>query len=99
MVIHTGGWPMDSKTYGGGFLYHLEDNLVTLGFVTGLDYANPYLSPFEEMQRWKTHPNIHYYLEGDQACQAHFLWCTCHHRWRHPEPAQVCVPRWRTGGL
>ena len=67
MVIHTGGWPMDSKTYGGGFLYHLEDNLVTLGFVTGLDYANPYLSPFEEMQRWKTHPNIRYYLEGDES--------------------------------
>ncbi len=45
MVLHTAGWPMDSDTYGGGFLYHLEDNLVTLGFVTGLDYANPYLSP------------------------------------------------------
>lgn len=66
-VLHTAGWPMDEFTYGGAFLYHLEDNLVTLGFVTGLDYANPYLSPFEEMQRWKTHPNIRYYLEGDEA--------------------------------
>jgi electron-transferring-flavoprotein dehydrogenase len=64
LVVHTAGWPMDSATYGGGFLYHLENNQVTLGFVTGLDYANPYLSPFEEMQRWKTHPAIRQYLEG-----------------------------------
>ena len=66
-VMHTAGWPMDSKTYGGAFLYHLDDNKVTLGFTTGLDYANPYLSPFEEFQRWKTHPNIRYYLEGDES--------------------------------
>jgi len=64
LVVHTAGWPMDSATYGGGFLYHLENNQVTLGLVTGLDYANPYLSPFEEMQRWKTHPAIKKYLEG-----------------------------------
>jgi electron-transferring-flavoprotein dehydrogenase len=64
-VLHTAGWPMNNSTYGGGFLYHMEDNKVTLGFITGLDYANPYLSPFEEMQRWKTHPNIRWYLEGD----------------------------------
>ncbi|CAM3466903.1 electron transfer flavoprotein-ubiquinone oxidoreductase [Polaromonas hydrogenivorans] len=64
LVVHTAGWPMDSATYGGGFLYHLEGNQVTLGFVTGLDYSNPYLSPFEEMQRWKTHPAIRKYLEG-----------------------------------
>ena len=51
-VVHTAGWPMDTDTYGGGFLYHLEGNKVTLGFVTGLDYKNPWLSPFEEMQRW-----------------------------------------------
>ena len=66
-VVHTAGWPLQSDTYGGGFLYHLEDNLVTLGFITGLDYANPYLSPFEEMQRWKTHQNIRWYLEGDES--------------------------------
>ena len=66
-VLHTAGWPMKSDTYGGAFLYHMEDNKVTLGFITGLDYSNPYLSPFEEMQRWKTHPNIRYYLEGDEA--------------------------------
>ena len=64
LVVHTAGWPMDSDTYGGGFLYHLDGNQVTLGFVSGLDYSNPYLSPFEEMQRWKTHPAIKKYLEG-----------------------------------
>jgi electron-transferring-flavoprotein dehydrogenase len=64
LVLHTAGWPLKSDTYGGGFLYHMENNLVSLGFITGLDYANPYLSPFEEMQRWKTHRNIRWYLEG-----------------------------------
>ena len=64
-VMHTAGWPMDNSTYGGAFLYHMEGNKVTLGFITGLDYANPYLSPFEEFQRWKTHPNVRWYLEGD----------------------------------
>ena len=49
---------MESNTFGGGFLYHLEGNKVTLGFVIGLDYKNPWLSPFEEMQRWKKHPSI-----------------------------------------
>ena len=63
-VMHTAGWPMDNNTYGGAFLYHLDDNKVALGFITGLDYSNPYLSPFEEFQRWKTHPNVRYYLEG-----------------------------------
>ncbi|MBK6853805.1 MAG: electron transfer flavoprotein-ubiquinone oxidoreductase [Burkholderiales bacterium] len=63
-VVHTAGWPMDNATYGGGFLYHQEDNKVTLGFVTGLDYKNPWLSPFEEMQRWKTHPAVRAHIEG-----------------------------------
>jgi electron-transferring-flavoprotein dehydrogenase len=63
-VVHTAGWPMDSSTYGGGFLYHLEGDKVTLGFVTGLDYQNPWISPFEEMQRWKTHPAIRAHIEG-----------------------------------
>jgi len=63
-VVHTAGWPMDNDTYGGGFLYHLEGNKVTLGYVVGLDYKNPYLSPFEEMQRWKTHPSIRAHIEG-----------------------------------
>ncbi len=64
LVVHTAGWPMDNATYGGGFVYHLEDNLVAVGYVVGLAYTNPYLSPFEEMQRYKTHPAIRKYLEG-----------------------------------
>ena len=64
LVVHTAGWPMDEHTYGGGFLYHLEGNKVTLGFVTGLDYQNPWISPFEEMQRWKTHPAVRAHIEG-----------------------------------
>ncbi|MES2886564.1 MAG: electron transfer flavoprotein-ubiquinone oxidoreductase [Pseudomonadota bacterium] len=63
-VLHTAGWPLQTDTYGGGFLYYLDNNQVTLGFITGLDYGNPYLSPFEEMQRWKTHPAIRSLLEG-----------------------------------
>ena len=63
-VVHTAGWPMEGDTFGGGFLYHLGDNKVTLGFVIGLDYDNPYLSPFEEMQRWKAHPAIRAHIEG-----------------------------------
>ncbi len=65
LVVHTAGWPMNDSTYGGSFLYHMEDNKIAMGFITGLNYANPYLSPFEEFQRWKTHPNIRYYLEGE----------------------------------
>ncbi|MDZ7589791.1 MAG: electron transfer flavoprotein-ubiquinone oxidoreductase [Rubrivivax sp.] len=64
LVVHTAGWPMDEHSYGGGFLYHLEGGLATLGLVTGLDYQNPWISPFEEMQRWKTHPSIRVHLEG-----------------------------------
>ncbi len=66
-VMHTAGWPMENDTYGGAFLYHLEGNKVAVGFVTGLGYTNPYLSPFEEFQRWKTHPNIRYYFENEQG--------------------------------
>ena len=64
LVIHTAGWPLDSDTYGGSFLYHLKDNLVVVGLVVGLDYANPWLSPFEEFQRYKTHPVIRKTFEG-----------------------------------
>ncbi len=64
LVVHSAGWPLDDDTFGGGFLYHLEDNKVTLGYVIGLDYTNPYMSPFEEMQRWKTHPAIRAHIEG-----------------------------------
>ena len=64
LVMHTAGYPMDRKTYGGSFLYHLEDNQVALGFVVGLDYANPYISPYDEFQRYKSHPLIRRTLEG-----------------------------------
>jgi electron-transferring-flavoprotein dehydrogenase len=63
-VLHTVGWPLDRGTYGGSFLYHLEDNQVAVGLVVGLDYTNPYLSPFEEFQRFKTHPAIAPIFEG-----------------------------------
>ena len=64
LVVHTAGWPLDPATYGGSFLYHMEDNKVAVGFVVGLDYTNPWLSPFEEFQRFKTHPEIRKYFEG-----------------------------------
>ncbi|WP_225721140.1 electron transfer flavoprotein-ubiquinone oxidoreductase [Candidatus Vallotiella sp. (ex Adelges kitamiensis)] len=64
LVIHTVGWPLNTQTYGGSFLYHLDNYQVAVGFVVGLDYENPYLSPFEEFQRYKTHPTIRGFLEG-----------------------------------
>jgi len=64
LVIHTAGWPLENDTYGGSFFYHLEDNLVAIGFVVGLGYTNPYLNPYEEFQRYKTHPAIRPFLEG-----------------------------------
>ncbi|MGB1010157.1 MAG: electron transfer flavoprotein-ubiquinone oxidoreductase [Thiolinea sp.] len=64
LVVHTAGWPLKPDTYGGSFLYHLEDNQVAVGFVVGLDYKNPYLSPFEEFQRFKTHPKIRDTFKG-----------------------------------
>jgi len=64
LIVHTAGWPMDSVTYGGSFLYHLEDNQVAVGYVVGLDYKNPTLSAFEEFQRFKTHPAIRHFFEG-----------------------------------
>ena len=63
-ITHTTGWPMDSQTYGGSFLYHLENNQVVVGFVIGLDYDNPHLSPYDEFQRFKTHPAIRGVFEG-----------------------------------
>ncbi|WP_407659638.1 electron transfer flavoprotein-ubiquinone oxidoreductase [Massilia endophytica] len=64
LVIHTTGWPLDTQTYGGSFLYHLENNQVAVGYVVGLNYENPYLSPYEEFQRYKTHPAIRGFFEG-----------------------------------
>jgi electron-transferring-flavoprotein dehydrogenase len=64
LVIHTAGWPLANDTYGGSFLYHLENNQVAVGYVVGLAYQNPYLSPYEEFQRYKTHPAIREFLDG-----------------------------------
>jgi electron-transferring-flavoprotein dehydrogenase len=63
-IVHTVGWPLDTSTYGGSFLYHMENNQVAVGFVIGLGYANPHLSPFDEFQRFKTHPDIRPTFEG-----------------------------------
>lgn len=65
-VEHTFGWPLDIHTYGGSFLYHLNETtpLIAVGFVVGLDYSNPYLSPFREFQRFKHHPSVKHYFEG-----------------------------------
>ena len=65
-TIHSIGWPLDNQTYGGSFLYYLENNQVSVGFVIGLDYKNPYLSPFDEFQRFKTHPLIKKIFEGSK---------------------------------
>lgn len=68
-IIHTIGWPLDYKTYGGSFLYHWDKNRIEVGFVVGLDYQNPYLDPFEELQRFKTHPAVTKIFEdGKRLC-------------------------------
>ena len=64
LVIHTAGWPLDQQTYGGSFLYHFGENKVAVGMVVGLSYRNPYLSPFDEFQRYKLHPAIRPTFEG-----------------------------------
>ena len=64
LVVHTAGWPLDTHTEGGGFLYHAANNKVFAGFIIALNYKNPYLGPFDEFQRWKLHPKIRRYLEG-----------------------------------
>ena len=64
LVVHTAGWPLDPDTYGGSFLYHMENNQVAVGYVVGLGYQNPYLSPYEEFQRFKTHPAISEFFTG-----------------------------------
>jgi electron-transferring-flavoprotein dehydrogenase len=64
LVLHSAGWPLDHATYGGGFMYHFENHQVSIGLVVGLGYTNPYLEPFQEFQRYKTHPTIRAFLEG-----------------------------------
>lgn len=80
LVQHSFGWPLDDQTYGGAWLYHFGENLVSYGFVVGLDYPNTWLSPFEEMQRLKLHPAFRKHLEGDAAlamARAHFQRAVC----------------------
>ncbi len=69
LAMHSIGWPLDTQTYGGSFLYHFDKNLIALGFVIGLDYQNPYLNPYEEFQRFKSHPAIRPYLENGKRIQ------------------------------
>merc|ERR1712232_802534 len=66
-VTHTFNWPLDPATYGGSFLYHYNENLVSVGFVVGLDYHNPYLNPYKEFQRWKHHPDIVDVFQGGEC--------------------------------
>ena len=75
LVMHTAGWPLDNKTYGGSFMYHAENKQIFLGYVIGLDYKNPHLSPFDEFQRFKTHPSIKKYIQGGKriSCGARAL--------------------------
>lgn len=70
LIQHTAGWPLDSTTYGGSFLYHMKPNFVLVGFVVGLDYANPYLSPYLEFQRFKHHPAVSHHFDGG-SCVAY----------------------------
>ena len=65
-VVHTGGWPLNEGSSGGGFLYHMEDNQIAVGLIVDLNYKNPHLSPFDEFQRYKTHPVIAQYLTGGE---------------------------------
>jgi electron-transferring-flavoprotein dehydrogenase len=69
LVVHSAGWPLDADTYGGGWVYHFGENLVSVGLVVGLGYRNPYLAPFEEFQRYKTHPAIRAFLEGGKRLE------------------------------
>ena len=96
LVVHSAGWPMDSRTYGGSFLYHLEDNMVSVGFVVGLDYENPHLSPFEEFQRFKTHPSIRPVFAGGAADR---LWRSRYQRRRVSVRTKAGVPGRRAAGL
>ena len=96
LVQHSFGWPLDNSTGGGSFLYHFDDNLVSVGFVVHLNYANPYLSPFEEFQRFKTHPLIRDTFEGGKRLS---LWRARHHRRRLAVGAEAVVPGRRADRL
>ena len=94
LVIHTAGWPLDTQTYGGSFPYHMEDHLVCVGFVVGLGYTNPYLNPYEEFQRYKTHAAVRPFLK---AGKTYLLRSKSHCSWRHPVTAETGFPGRRSG--
>ena len=96
LVQHSFGWPLDAKTGGGSFLYHYGQNLVSVGFVVHLNYANPYLSPYEEFQRYKTHDLV---AQDARRRQAHRLWRARDHRGRLAVDPETGFPRRRAGGL
>ena len=84
---HSFGWPLDNRTGGGSFLYHFDDNLVSVGFVVHLNYENPYLKPFEEFQRFKTHPLVRATFEGGKRLA---YGARAHHRRRLAVGAEAC---------
>src|SRR5574340_503739 len=93
MVVHTAGWPIEDETFGGGFVYHLEGGKVSLGFGLGLDYKNPWMSPFEEFPRWKTHPAVRRHIEGGKVALGFVLGLDYKNPWMSPfEEFQ----RWKT---
>ena len=90
LAQHTFGWPLDNRTGGGSFLYHFDDNLVSVGFVVHLNYENPYLSPFEEFQRFKTHPLVRGTFEGGKRLA---YGARAHHRGRLAVGAEALFSR------
>ena len=96
LVQHTLGWPLDNRTGGGSFLYHYGANLVSVGFVVHLNYANPHLSPYAEFQRFKTHPAIRGTFEGGKRIA---YGARAHERRRMAIDPEAGLPRRRAGGL
>ena len=90
LIQHSFGWPLNNSTGGGSFLYHYDDNKVAVGFVVHLNYDDPYLSPFDEFQRFKTHPAIRTAVRRRQAAR---LWRARHHRGRLSVGAAADVSR------
>ena len=96
LVQHTIGWPLGNNTGGGSFMYHFGDNYVAIGLVVHLNYKNPWLSPFEEFQRFKHHPDVAKYLRGRRA---HLVWRARHHRGRLAVDAEADLPGRRADRL
>ena len=95
-IAHILGWPLDDKTGGGSFLYQLDDGLISIGTVVHLNYRNPTLSPFDEFQRFKTHPHVAAILRGGKRL---VLWRARDHRRRLASGAEACLSRRRAHRL